>query len=149
MARLRGSFSSQITQWAKNASADSDLLLRNVAIEGFSILLRRSPVLTGAFRGNWQVSVNNGHIAAADKELRSSAPNGAPAQSEELLRALAVLAKAKFGDTIHITEDLPYAIKLERGYSRKAPSGVLRLSFLELKERLTLLRQASKFSKAA
>lgn len=149
MARLRGTFHAQLTQWAKKAEADADLLLRNVALEGYSILVRRSPVLTGAFRGNWFVSINDGHIEPSDEELVSKVPSGTPATGEELAKAITILAKAKFGDTVHITEDLAYAVKIERGYSKKAPSGVLRLSFLELKEKLTVLKQASKLAKAA
>lgn len=37
----------------------------------------------------------------------------------------------KLGDTYYITNDLPYAYRVETGYSTQAPAGMMRVSVIE------------------
>lgn len=75
----------------------------------------------GRFRGNWQVgigSINEDTSAPPDK-------SGAAAIS----RGSSAVTTWKIGSgTIYLTNSLPYAKPLEYGYSRQAPSGMVRLT---------------------
>lgn len=144
-----GKFTAQFAKWTAKSNERADNFFKLVALEAFTILLRRSPVDTGAFRGNWRASVSNkGSLAAdttADINDRSNAVFGAVPTFEELARILSVVEKAKFGQIISLTENLKYALILERGRSKgMAPTGVLQLSFLELQAKLPALLEASK-----
>lgn len=71
----------------------------------------------GRFKSNWQVGLGSMN-ASADSEPRSDA----------LGRARVVLGGFKPGQTIFLTNNLPYAKKLEYGHSKQAPAGIVRLT---------------------
>lgn len=77
----------------------------------------------GAFRANWQYGFNSqpsGEVAGADK---------AGTVTKEKIKS-GVNASPAFG--IHyIVNNLPYSIRLENGWSRQAPHGMLKLTAME------------------
>jgi hypothetical protein len=103
-------FSVQVEEWAKRAELSLDLVLQKVALDGFSGVLAGTRVDTGRLRGSWRIGVNAVDTSTLDKDEVPSVPSeGAPASGQETQKALAVLPTAEFGDTIHITNSLPYA----------------------------------------
>jgi hypothetical protein len=140
------SFSSDLSALIRKTKLRPDQVLRKVALDGYRGLLGRSPVDTGRFRGNWRIGVNVVDLTANEE----TAPAGEPAGMT------AKLGEAKFGDTIYLTNNLPYAGVLENGmpgvtyadgrkaHSPQAPTGVLRNTFEDLKNRLeSAVRTAS------
>lgn len=77
----------------------------------------RSPVDTGHFRANWQLGVGTmpaGQIAGVD-------PTGAGLGNRVTARIPADAA----GKVYYLTNNLPYAQRLEMGYSKQAPQGMV------------------------
>lgn len=134
-----GDFSLQIGAFCELAKERA----RDVAVESVLDLadriVQRSPVDTGLFRGNWQVRVNGrpvGPIQRIDKQ-----PLGSSMGASERGAALVNLSAFKLGDHVWITNELPYAQRLEyEGYSKQAPNGMLRLARLEW---LEIIRRAT------
>ncbi|MFD2248937.1 hypothetical protein FHS82_001053 [Pseudochelatococcus lubricantis] len=106
-----------ISKWAKQTRVDLDTIVRKVSLDMFTRIILKSPVDTGRFRGNWQVSIGsvaNGTIAVDDKD-----------GSATISAAQAATMGVKAGDTIYLTNNLPYAERLEDGWSKQAPAGMV------------------------
>lgn len=74
----------------------------------------------GRFKGNWQVSINReptGETGLID-------PSGAQALSS----GIAVAHTAIAGHTIYLQNNVPYAVRLEYGWSSQAPAGMVRIT---------------------
>lgn len=80
----------------------------------------KSPVDTGQFRGNWNVSKTVPNFSITDAAAASRGDS-------EVQKALALSA----GGVVYLSNGLPYARRLEYGWSGQAPSGMVRLSVRE------------------
>lgn len=113
------------TNFALQILKDGDDHLRRVSTEMLQGVIVRSPVDSGAFRSNHRVSVNgadNGYdVSQQDK-------SGTTALSDGSVKIL----QAKMGDKVYIQNNLPYAVRLENGWSQQAPSGIYALTFLSI-----------------
>lgn len=74
----------------------------------------------GRFRGNWQVTLGD----PASEPIASIDPSGAItlAAGQDALKAVQV------GVTIYLVNALPYAERLENGWSKQAPAGMVRVT---------------------
>jgi hypothetical protein len=91
-----------------------------VAFAGFSAILIDSPVLSGHFRNNWQVSIND----RKTDELAGFDKSG----SEAAARARPVIANYEMGigskvNIIIFSNNVPYAKGLNEGRAIKKPAG--------------------------
>ena len=123
-----GNFSLDLQAFAKQAGEHVELVIKKTALDVFSSLVQKSPVDTGRFRGNWQVgigSINNNVNSSADVLKQHSPPN-----AENINKAQAALSKYT-NQIIYISNSLPYAQRLEDGYSKQAPVGMVRLTLIE------------------
>jgi len=99
----------------------AELVTRKVAEDLINSVVLKSPVDTGAFRGNWNLS-----FGAADLS------NSAPSNTDSVGKARAKLAGFKMGDHIFIVNNMPYAKRLEfDAWSSQAPQGIVRITVLE------------------
>lgn len=105
---------------ANKANADLDTVLRRATVSLFRSVVLKSPVDTGRFRSNW-----NFGIGAADYATTEST-NEARGMQEA-----AKAANQPSGGVVTLSNGLPYAKRLEYGYSGQAPFGMVRLSVLE------------------
>lgn len=118
----------------KRAGDKADLVVRQAALDLQSSMISMSPEDTGRFKGNWQCG-----IGALNTD--NTAPAGADAQG----KTAAALQGWKAGQTIWLTNSMPYARKLEygeygnpkgsangpktqNGFSSQAPGGMVRLT---------------------
>ena len=118
-----GSFADQMKAWERKAERKMDLAVRKIALEMFRRIILKSPVLSGRFRGNWQLaigSVPNGTLELDDKTGTATIAKGA-----------ATVMGINAGDTIYFANNLPYARRLEEGYSQQAPNGMVALTIQE------------------
>lgn len=92
-------------------------------------VVKKSPVDTGRFRSNWQVSKNVERSGTIDV--------GKEAQSKTVQRGMATIEGFDLSsDTaIHIQNNLPYARRLEHGHSKQAPQGMVGLTLTEAMQR--------------
>jgi len=97
-----------------------NFVVAKATFDAFASAVKRSPVDTGRFRANWNVA--RGTFDASTSESTAAARSEA-----ELRKALAFPA----GGVVYLTNSLPYAEKLENGWSKQAPNGMVRLTALE------------------
>ena len=119
-------FAQQVKAFGNRASSDMVLVVRKIALEMFQRVILRSPVDTGRFRGNWQVRV--GGVATGTLQLDD--PSGAAAVSSAQAAALGLQP----GQSISLVNNLPYAQRLENGYSAQAPAGMVSLTVQDFQQ---------------
>ena len=110
-------FRQNFSRLLAKASDKADMVVRRTALELQSQMIERAPVDTGRFKGNFQAgvgAVNTDTSAAAGSDAKG--------------RTATVLQGWKAGQTIFLSNSLPYAKRLETGWSKQAPSGFVRLT---------------------
>lgn len=116
--RFRALFKKHIAK----AKDKTEMFAKMLAIDIDAALVMRSPVDTGRFRANWMVGI--GAINTETFERFSDVSH------EPLINSIKVN-----GQTIYITNSLPYAQRLEYGWSKQAPDGMVRLTVAEMSSR--------------
>jgi hypothetical protein len=91
-------------------------LSRRLSSDIFSRVILASPVDTGRFRGNWQMDVGR----FIDEELDVEDKSGAITITRELAK---LRGSSSPFTIITIQNNLPYAGRLNDGWSRQAPAG--------------------------
>lgn len=114
------SFALQIAEFVKTVKAREDIVVRKLGLDVLSSVVTMSPVDTGRFRGNWQVGLSAPVRATLETEDKSGA--------QTIARASQVLNRAKAGGVIYLSNNLPYAVRLEYGHSKQAPAGMIRIT---------------------
>lgn len=116
-------FAVQIAAFVERAKGNIDLVVRKVALDLFTRVILKSPVLTGRFRGNWQVAI--GSIPSGVLEIDDV--DG----TATIAKVQAVVLGLKAGDVITLGNSLDYALPLEYGHSKQAPAGMVRITVEE------------------
>ena len=107
----------QIHEFKVKAMAQSEAKIKKAFVGLSTDIIMDTPVLSGRLRNNWFPSVNQG----TDKTTKYTGEKGSAATN----RVSAV--KFKLGDTLYLTNNLPYAERIEfKGWSNKAPQGMCR-----------------------
>lgn len=119
-------FQQEVDDFCIKTEKDMDLAVRALVLELFSLVVERSPVDTGTFRANWQVSLGTPMTGTLDEEDKEGAV--------AINRIAEVVLGLKAGDTIYLANNLPYALALEEGHSDQAPNGMVALTMQELKD---------------
>lgn len=118
-----------VNQWQRIARRNAErmrLVAQEAYTETASDVIVRSPVLSGLFRNNWFAGLNSPDTKTtkAKSRLAFGVPGGA-----RFTEFLHLSTQFNIGDTIYLTNSLPYARRLEYGHSqRMAPNGVVRLA---------------------
>ena len=120
------SFGVKITGLVRKAQADIDLAVRKATFELFNKIVLRSPVDTGRFRANWNVS-----YAQADTSVTLSTNQNRG--TKEAAKALTYPT----GGVVYLSNGLPYAQRLETGWSQQAPIGMVRVSIVEFEKHMS------------
>lgn len=112
------SFALDVSKFVEKAKKNPEKVMRQVSIKLFSAIIKASPVDTGRFRMNWMASGGtpaSGTTDATDKSGNTAAGN-----------ATSFVLKAADWREFTLTNNLPYAQRLEYGWSQQAPAGVVR-----------------------
>ena len=83
-------------------------------------VIEKSPVDKGTFVANWQPAI--GVVPAGTLDVTD------PTRGATLAKVEAVAEAMKVGDVAYLANNLPYAQRLEDGWSKQAPQGMVRLS---------------------
>lgn len=111
----------QIKAFNIKAMAQSEAKIKKAFMGLSTDIIMDTPVLSGRLRNNWFPSVNKG----TDKTTNYTGEKGVAATN----RVSAI--KFKLGDTLYLTNNLPYAKRIEfDGWSAKAPQGMVRKNIL-------------------
>ena len=100
------------------------VVVQKIAIEGLSRVVMKSPVDTGRFRGNWTVSINS----ESDAISSNTDPSGGPT----IAAGSAVANGISMPQVIWLQNNLPYGPRLEDGYSKQSPTGMVAVTVAEL-----------------
>jgi hypothetical protein len=117
------SFKGQIAAFNKKAEKAATMIFRGTALDLFGRIIRRTPVDTGRLRGNWQAGINSPADGGGNKAI----------------------GVAGIGDSVFITNNLPYAIPIEEGSSTQAPKGIVAVTVAEFK---SVVKQQARKNKA-
>ncbi len=104
------------SQWSKISTKNKRKMLGAVKRTTKSIgkdIIKGSPIDTRQFIESWNSSLN-----VPDLSIGGSANAG----------LLPVVNKMKIGDVFYFTNNQPYALRLEFGWSDQAPNGMVRLA---------------------
>ena len=113
-------FELAVANFIKKAKKNPELVVRQVTIKLYSQIIMASPVDTGRFRMNWQVSNNK----PATGILIADDPSGGRA----IGRMTAYVTTSEDWESFCFTNNLPYAERLEYGWSQQAPQGMVRIT---------------------
>lgn len=113
-------FEDQIARFIEETQQKVDDVLQTIVIQIGRTLVTLSPVDTGRFKGNWQLSIDVGTNAS----LLRQDPNGYATIADIASTANRFTA----GQVAYIQNHLLYGNDLEYGSSRQAPDGVLRVT---------------------
>jgi hypothetical protein len=141
---MGAAFSLDIGDWCKKAKKDVDRAARSIVLTIFSGVIEKTPVDTGAARGNWQLGYDvmpQGTVTVKDTSRGSAAPALAAKMDQPII-----------GRTLYLVNNLPYIGVLEYGgypnppkggegktaggFSRQAPAGMVRITVSEISERV-------------
>lgn len=114
-------------EWAEKIE-DIHEFVAMVGLQSIRGVVLKSPVDTGRFKGNWNLGIGD-----ADESIDANGVDQAGGAT--ITRASGSLqAYASFENfpVIHITNNLPYAGRLEDGYSGQAPGGMVGLTVAEM-----------------
>ena len=109
------------SMFAKQVEEDTGKRLRIISMALLSEIVQRSPVDTGRFRANNQVSIGSAEFSTTEATDKSG--------SMTIQQGSAVIAQGKPFSVIYIQNNLPYAERLENGHSQQAPTGIYANSF--------------------
>jgi hypothetical protein len=135
---LHTAFGDSIRKFAVKADERANNVTKKIIFDISTALVLKSPVgdpkywkrkpppgyVGGRFRGNWQYGTNAiSHITTSPIDKSGSQTIG---------RIVGAVPKRVLGDVHYITNSLPYANRLEEGWSwRQAPQGMVQVTILE------------------
>lgn len=128
------SFALDVSRFVEKAKKNPEKVIRQVSIKLFSAIIKASPVDTGRFRMNWMASGStpaDGTTDATDKSGNTATGN-----------ATSFVLNAADWHTFTLTNNLPYAQRLEYGWSQQAPQGFVRVNVSRFQQLLN--EEASK-----
>lgn len=130
-------FKLELEAFAKKCGDNADLVIKKVIIDLGTSLVEKSPVgdakywkkppppgyVGGRFRGNWQYGLNA--VNATTTEAID------PSGSATIETIVGKVEDKASGNIHYLTNSLPYAQRLEEGWSRQAPAGFVILTTIE------------------
>ena len=110
-------FALDLRKFGKVTREQATMIFRKITLELDSRVVLGTPVDVGRARGNWFPSLNTPATGTTDK----ADPTGSAALAE----INSLVGSARLGDTVWLTNNLPYILPLENGHSKQAPDGMV------------------------
>ena len=113
-------FAADLRAYCEKTQVDVERFTRRVALQIEASCVGLSPVDTGRFRANWFIGIGSPYRQTSlmvDKD-----------GSTTILKAAGALEAWQPGQEIWVSNSLPYAQRLEYGWSKQAPGGMVRLT---------------------
>ncbi|MFD2633221.1 HK97 gp10 family phage protein [Idiomarina piscisalsi] len=98
--------------------------IKIVALDVYRNAIIGSPVDSGRFRASWRIGVDSFDQSVEDKDQKSYEPRAYNESDIDIT----------YKSTVYVSNSLPYALRLENGWSKQAPKGVLNLAILQAKK---------------
>jgi len=133
-------FALDLQKFADKCGKRADDMVGNIVVRVAAELDRRSPVgdakfwkspppkgyVGGHFRANWQLGVG----VRPATEIKGVDPSGAATQG----RIIAEVPEQASGKIYWLSNNAPYAQRLEHGWSRQAPEGLVGLTVMQFQQ---------------
>lgn len=123
-------FALDISKFIAKSEKKAEAVVKKVALDLFTSVVLKTPVDTGAARGNWSVSLGVQNVPVADKnrtDKTGASTIGAIAAGVDQYK-LSI-------QNLYLSNNLPYIIALEEGTgSKQAPNGMVRLAIQEFQD---------------
>lgn len=118
-------------EWAK-AEGDLRDVVIYIATEALDRIKRKTPVDTGHAQNNWLVSIGGPDVT--DKTSAKPPDGGFSPDIFASANASMIANYPQDGSfpVIYLQNNLPYALALEYGHSKQAPSGMVAMTVAEL-----------------
>lgn len=113
-------FMDVINRWVEDTETAIDETLRTIVMKIGESVVTLSPVDTGRFKGNWQLTIDTESsfsLVTEDKEGNAT-----------LAKMASVVNSFNAGQIAYIQNNVLYGYDLEYGYSRQAPDGMVRVT---------------------
>ena len=114
------SFFSQVSDWVEDVKEALDEGLSEIVFLVGESVVTLSPVKTGRFRGNWQLTINglsNTSLIRYDKS-----------GGETLKEIMDKSQTFTYGEIAYIQNNILYGPRLEEGSSQQAPNGMVAIT---------------------
>lgn len=114
------SFALDVKAYCEKAKKNPELVMRQVSMGLFRTIIKESPVDTGRFKLNWQASgptPASGIVDGVDKSGEIA-----------IGKMVNFVTTTSTWQELTLTNNLPYAQRLEYGWSKQAPAGVVRIN---------------------
>ncbi len=98
-----------------------------IGLHAVRSVVLKSPVKEGRFKGNWNLSIGSEDLSTSETFDKGGQTTIARAEG-----ALSAYAASEGFPVVYLTNNLPYAGRLEDGYSGQAPSGMVGLTVAEI-----------------
>jgi len=117
-------FGRNMKRRGRNVPREVNKVKRTAALAVDQALVLATPVDTGTARSNWQVSLDapNDDTIEAYAQLIGGDQSEVVNAQEAMEQGKISIGKAKPGQEIHITNNLPYITALNEGHSAQAPA---------------------------
>jgi hypothetical protein len=113
-----------IDKCISNLEQQRAMVVKKIAFDLFRKVILKTPVLTGRARANWLVSVAEPRSETVDETDKTGIRAIGNVQS--------VITGWNADSDIYLSNNLPYIYGLERGRSKKAPRGMVKISVTEV-----------------
>jgi allantoicase len=118
-------FSLKLNKQVLDTNEKIEDAIQVIAMDSLRGVVQKSPVDTGRFRGNWIVSVDSPNLT----ETQQTDVNG----SATINKGMAAIEAFDINNSrIYIQNNLPYGNRLENGWSKQAPNGMVALTLSEM-----------------
>lgn len=119
-------FNKRLQLFAIKTHIDFAQVVKKISIDIFAGIIRRTPVDTGIARASWLIGVST----EPSEQKRSATRN--PLADISKLEQL----RANPFTVVNIINRLPYIVRLEKGWSKQAPRGMVALAIAEEKAKM-------------
>jgi hypothetical protein len=120
---MAGSFALDISKFVNKSHSNVDKVTRKIVFDVIRSVIKKSPVDTGRFKGNWQYGT--GEMPTGTLDIYDADGRGT------LVHLMGQVPQQAAGKVHYIVNNLPYSIRLENGYSSQAPFGIIGLTISE------------------
>ena len=109
---------------------EAENMARRIAFAVDRAVVMASPVDTGRFRANWQVSLNVAPTGTVDHVPGTRGSSTAQNTQKALAQLDKVTKQFKLGDEIVIINNVVYGPRLNDGHSKQAPQNFVQIAVL-------------------
>jgi hypothetical protein len=118
------SFNAKINAFAATVPKHANGIKAKLAMQLLERIVLMTPVDTGRARANWVAALDDPFIGIVTKNSKGG--QGA------ISRGVRIIERVTGGQSIWISNNLPYIERLEHGYSGQAPGGMIAIALAEV-----------------